>query len=75
VCVCVRERTQVLAAAVQNLEKLQEAAHSMGALDRLTAIYANRDEAHEVFRHSSMHACKCVCVCVRVCVCVCVCVF
>lgn len=45
----------VVAAAVQNDDKLKEAAHNSSALQRLLAVYANRDESHET-RSKSLHA-------------------
>ena len=52
----IRQRAaEVVAAAVQNLDKLKEAAHGLGALDKLIAVYANREEAHET-RTKSLHA-------------------
>jgi hypothetical protein len=36
-----------VAASVHNLQKLKDAAHALGALDKLTAVYANRNDAHQ----------------------------
>ena len=51
-----RERAaDVVAAAVQNLDKLREAAHGLGALDALIRVYSNRSEVPET-RAKSLHA-------------------
>lgn len=46
---------EVVAAAAQNLDKLKEEAHRGGALEKLIAVYADRNECHEA-RTKSLHA-------------------
>jgi hypothetical protein len=52
----IRQRAAaVVAAAVQNDDKLKEAAPNSSALQKLLSVYANRDESHET-RSKSLHA-------------------
>jgi len=52
----IRQRAaEVIAAAVQNLDRLKEAAHNASALPKLIAVYVNRHESHET-RSKALHA-------------------
>jgi len=52
----IRQRAaEVIAAAVQNLDRLKEAAHNASALPKLIAVYVNRYESHET-RSKALHA-------------------